>query len=42
LRDVLTLILAGGKGTRDLSGPTGLTTEGFIAEVAGRLKAKLQ
>lgn len=33
--------MAGGKGTRDLSGPNGLTTEGFIAEVAGRIAQKL-
>ncbi len=29
--------MADGKGTRDLSGPSGLTTEGFIAEVAKRI-----
>ena len=33
--------MAGGKGTRDLSGPSGLSTEGFIAEVASRIKKKL-
>jgi|GEM_PF-1653408 len=33
--------MAGGKGTRDLSGPSGLTTQAFIAEVAGRIKQKL-
>ncbi|MDX1974911.1 MAG: isocitrate/isopropylmalate family dehydrogenase [Rickettsiales bacterium] len=33
--------LASGKGTRDLSGPSGLTTQGFIAEVAARLKGKM-
>ncbi len=33
--------MAGGKGTRDLSGPAGLTTQGFIAEVAGRIKGKI-
>lgn len=31
--------LAEGKGTRDLCGPSGLTTEGFIAEVARRIEA---
>jgi isocitrate dehydrogenase len=34
--------MASGKGTRDLSGPTGLTTQDFIAEVASRIKVKLQ
>jgi isocitrate dehydrogenase len=33
--------MAGGKGTRDLSGPSGLTTAQFIDEVAKRLGAKL-
>ena len=33
--------MAGGKGTRDLSGANGLTTEGFIAEVASRIAKKL-
>jgi len=32
--------MAEGKGTRDLSGASGLTTEGFITEVAARLKDK--
>lgn len=32
--------MAGGKGTRDLSGPNGLTTEGFISEVGAHLKGK--
>ena len=32
-------VMASGKGTRDLSGPSGLTTQGFIAEVAHRIKA---
>ncbi len=29
------------RGTRDLAGPTGLTTEGFIAAVAKRISSKL-
>lgn len=33
--------MAGGKGTRDLSGPSGLTTEAFIAEVAGRIEKRM-
>jgi hypothetical protein len=33
--------MASGKGTRDLSGPSGLTTQAFIAEVAGRMKEKI-
>ena len=33
--------MASGKGTRDLSGPSGLTTQAFIAEVASRIKAKM-
>ncbi len=33
--------MASGKGTRDLSGPSGLTTQNFIAEVASRIKAKM-
>ncbi|MFW0778030.1 MAG: isocitrate/isopropylmalate family dehydrogenase [Rickettsiales bacterium] len=33
--------MAGGKGTRDLSGPSGLTTEGFIDEVAARLQQRI-
>lgn len=33
--------MAGGKGTRDLSGPSGLTTEQFVDEVASRLNAKM-
>ena len=39
--DAMCEAMAEGKGTRDLSGPTGLTTDGFVAEVAGRLKKKL-
>ena len=39
--DAMCEAMASGKGTRDLSGPGGLTTEGFIDEVAMRLKAKL-
>lgn len=34
--------MASGKGTRDLSGPSGLTTENFIGEVARRISAKMQ
>lgn len=33
--------MAVGKGTRDLSGPGGLTTEAFVAEVAGCLDEKM-
>jgi len=33
--------MASGKGTRDLSGPSGLTTQDFIAEVAKRIKVKM-
>jgi isocitrate dehydrogenase len=33
--------MAQGKGTRDLSGPSGLTTERFVAEVAGRITQKM-
>lgn len=33
--------MAEGKGTRDLSGPSGLTTDGFIGEVAKRLSSKV-
>lgn len=33
--------MASGKGTRDLSGPSGLTTENFVGEVATRLQGKL-
>jgi len=33
--------MASGKGTRDLSGPSGLTTQDFIAEVGKRMKEKL-
>ena len=33
--------MADGKGTRDLSGPSGLTTEQFVAEVAKRLGVKM-
>lgn len=33
--------MASGKGTRDLSGPSGLTTEGFISEVAARISQKM-
>ncbi len=33
--------MASGKGTRDLSGPSGLTTEKFVDEVASRLQGKL-
>jgi len=32
--------MASGKGTRDLSGPSGLTTEKFVEEVARRLSEK--
>lgn len=33
--------MADGKGTRDLSGPSGLTTEKFVEEVASRLAKKM-
>jgi isocitrate dehydrogenase len=33
--------MAAGKGTRDLSGPSGLTTEKFVEEVASRLATKM-
>lgn len=33
--------MASGKGTRDLSGPSGLTTEKFVEEVASRLMTKM-
>lgn len=33
--------MTSGKGTRDLSGPTGLTTEKFVQEVAGRMSKAL-
>ena len=33
--------MASGKGTRDLSGPSGLTTQAFVDEVAGRIGKKL-
>ncbi len=39
--DSMSETMASGKGTRDLSPQTGLTTQGFIAEVASRLGAKL-
>lgn len=39
--DAMCEAMASGKGTRDLSGPRGLTTEGFIGEVANRLKNKI-
>ncbi|MDX2074017.1 MAG: isocitrate/isopropylmalate family dehydrogenase [Alphaproteobacteria bacterium] len=39
--DAMCEAMASGKGTRDLSGPSGLTTEKFIAEVAGRIKKKM-
>jgi isocitrate dehydrogenase len=32
--------MASGKGTRDLSGPSGLTTEGFCEEVAARIRQR--
>jgi isocitrate dehydrogenase len=38
--DAMCEAMADGKGTRDLSGPSGLTTEGFVTEVAGRLSTK--
>jgi isocitrate dehydrogenase len=31
-------VMSGGKGTRDLAGPSGATTEQFVAEVASELK----
>lgn len=39
--DAMCEAMASGKGTRDLSGPSGLTTEKFIEEVASRLKSKM-
>jgi len=38
--DAMCEAMASGKGTRDLSGPSGLTTEQFIDEVASRLAKK--
>lgn len=40
--DAMCEAMAAGKGTRDLSGPSGLTTDAFVAEVANRIKAKMQ
>ena len=37
LYKAMTVSMATGKGTRDLCGPAGLTTEGFINHVAGQL-----
>jgi isocitrate dehydrogenase len=39
--DAMCEAMASGKGTRDLSGPSGLTTQGFVAEVASRIKQKM-
>lgn len=39
LRTHIHAAIVDGKGTRDISGPEGLTTEGFVAEVASRLEA---
>lgn len=38
--DAMSETMASGQGTRDLSPQTGLTTQGFIAEVAGRIKTQ--
>jgi isocitrate dehydrogenase len=37
IRTVMHGLMVSGKGTRDLSGPTGLTTEEFVAEVSKHL-----
>ena len=40
--DAMCEAMASGKGTRDLSGPSGLTTEAFIDEVAGRIDSNMR
>lgn len=42
LRAAMYKVMTGGKGTRDLAGPQGSTTEQFIAEVAKELGGLLQ
>ena len=41
LRNIMHSLMVAGKGTRDLCGPSGLTTEGFIDAVAKRLAASV-
>jgi isocitrate dehydrogenase len=42
LRSVIHGLMVSGKGTRDLCGPSGLTTEAFVEEVAEQLGARVQ
>merc|ERR1712167_124234 len=41
LRGIMHSLMVEGKGTRDLCGPSGLTTEGFIDAVAEKLSVKV-
>jgi hypothetical protein len=42
LRNAVHNTFRNGEGTRDLSGPTGLTTEAFVSKVAKRLARYLE